>query len=108
MERLGYVDHPDVSQLRVDDVLLLRICWTRFLSDGYKFPFLSNGPWAGHCFDIVPLEQGGVSAVGNGWKDSTDEIVKQVMEAGLKIVPPVPPVPSEPSPSRRKRKRRGW
>jgi hypothetical protein len=76
----GYVDHPDVARLRVDDVLLLRICWIRSptLSNGEDmWLWLRHGSWAGHCFDIVPLEQGGVSAVGNGWKDSTDEIVKQ-------------------------------
>lgn len=40
--------------------------------------------WAGHCFDIVPLEQGGVSPVGDGWTDVTDEVVKQAMTVAEK------------------------
>jgi hypothetical protein len=89
-EGRGYVDHPDVAQLRIDDALLLRICWTRSpsqLDPLEALPELHCGPWAGHCFDIVPLKQGRASAVGDGWKDCTDELVKQAKMVAKRIVP---------------------
>src|SRR5436190_24145845 len=78
-ERGGYIDHPDVDQLRVDDVLLMRICWTRLPAwhEPDMWSCIYRGSWAGHCFDIVPLEKAGVLAVENGWRDTTDEVVKQ-------------------------------
>ena len=87
-ERLGYVDHPDAAQLRVDDVLLLRIFWIQLLPWEYRYPAepgLRRGAWAGHRFDIVPLNQAGVLAVGGGWKDSTDEVVKEAIAEAEKI-----------------------
>ena len=88
----GYVTHPDAENLRVDDILLMRICWTR--DDVYPLnnsakarqPY-HRGKWAGHCFDIVPLSQlaSGIFSdpenKSSEWKDCTDEIVKEALEA---------------------------
>lgn len=91
----GYVTHPDVQNLRVDDILLMRICWTRkdhfSHNDSLEMRQPSHqGKWAGHCFDIVPLDQltGEIGEIfsdpenkGSEWKDCTDEIVKEALEA---------------------------
>ena len=76
----GYVDHPDMPQLRVDDVLLLRICWTKFhpRRDSKVLRFRC-GAWAGHCFDIVPIEEASTVPRADGWKDRTDEVVREAM-----------------------------
>jgi hypothetical protein len=80
----GYVDHVDVPDLKIDDALLMRIAWSRKSmspTDVGVLDELVRGPWAGHCFDIIPLE----SAVHtedswNDWKDATNEIAEQVIQ----------------------------
>ena len=74
--RRGYVDHPECKGLRLTDILTVRIIWTEpFRSPG--FPGLDLcGRWAGHSFDIVPLDEN-PSALGKGWDDVTDAIVKE-------------------------------
>ena len=75
----GYVDHPGTcSRISLDAVLMLRICWTR-LSPWEEARGLGfyRGVWAGHCFDIVPFEEAATVPLVDGWKDSTDEVVKQ-------------------------------
>lgn len=76
-DKRGLIDHPKVK-LRIDDALLLRICWTSRFREcrSWKDPEalgICHGKWAGHAFDIVLLEQADV----NGWKDVTDSIVRQ-------------------------------
>ena len=81
--KMAHVDHPDSEWIRIDDVLMMRICWSRItrwasaeeqLPEAWKF-----GPWAGHSFEIVPQqEQTGLTAgEGREWRDVTLEVVKQ-------------------------------
>ena len=74
--RRGYVDHPECKGLRLTDILTVRIIWTQpFRSP--DFPQLDMcGRWAGHSFDIVPLDEN-PSPLGKGWVDVTDAIVKE-------------------------------
>jgi hypothetical protein len=85
MEMRGCVDCSDGRvKVRVDDVLLLRICWTKLESwDDREELGIYRGPWAGHCFDIVPREQLGR---GHGWRDCTDEVLKQARDVTEKMV----------------------
>ncbi|KAF2434466.1 hypothetical protein EJ08DRAFT_725382 [Tothia fuscella] len=75
----GYVLDTVGQRIRIDDILLMRICCTRY--SGGMFNSLENGVWAGHCFDIVELNADGKS--GNGkkceWRDCTAEVVKEAM-----------------------------
>ena len=68
--RRGYIDHPEIKGLRVDDVLMMRICWT------IRWCTPCSGQWAGHSFDIVALD-GNSSAIGEAWVDVTDAIVEE-------------------------------
>lgn len=75
---VGYVDHEALggNPLRVDDVLLMYICWTKVAprepSQELK---IDQGPWAGHCFDIVPEPED--DKLIDGWKDVTDQVVSE-------------------------------
>ena len=68
--RRGYIDHPEIKGLRVDDVLMMRIRWTNRLHTP------CSGQWAGHSFDIVALD-GNRSAIGEAWVDVTVAIVEE-------------------------------
>lgn len=82
-DRRGYIDHPNGFKVRLDDALLLRICWTKVSPWTDKEGLgIYRGSWAGHCFDIVPLDQAGI---GKGWKDSTNEILEQAMTVAKKL-----------------------
>jgi hypothetical protein len=80
----GYVDHVDFPSLRIDDVLLMRIGWSRRLSwerCDEAFDRLVRGPWAGHCFDIVPLDETlNTDSSWKDWMDSTDQIVREARD----------------------------
>ena len=72
----GLVDLPDAAGLTIEDVLLLRMCWTTLSEEDEADPskrFL-RGDWAGHRFDIVPLDD---AAVGDGWTDDTEAVLRQ-------------------------------
>jgi hypothetical protein len=60
--------------LRLDDVLIMRICWSR-QSNFREKGNLCRGKWAGHRFDIVMQE--GSLAKRDGWKNITAEIVSE-------------------------------
>ena len=72
---------PGAPWLRLDDVLLMRICWTTRLSFypnlGHNID-LRQGRWAGHCFEVVMVEDS--SGEGVVWKDVTGEIVSDARE----------------------------
>jgi hypothetical protein len=64
----GLVDYRDRRfKLKVDGVLLLRICWTKVRDwyDGEKLGIFQR-KWAGHCFDILPWERLDGE---EGWRD---------------------------------------
>src|SRR5271155_2067508 len=74
------VDVSSARWLRLDDVLIMRICWTTRFSyeekeDVKKGLYLYRGKWAGHRFDIVMQEDS--LAKMDGWKDITAEIVSE-------------------------------
>lgn len=82
----GYVDCGDARvKVRVDDILLLRICWTRVGHwDDREGLGIFRGKWAGHCFDIVPWEKLDGE---EGWRDCTEEVVEQAQEVAEKMLP---------------------
>ena len=75
---VGHVDHEALEgdSLRVDDVLLMYISWTNVIPEDPDDELkIDRGPWAGHCFDIVPeLED---DKLIDGWKDVTDQVVSE-------------------------------
>jgi hypothetical protein len=67
--------------LRLDDVLIMSICWTSSsnpLPDLKSGIDLNRGKWAGHRFEIVMVEAS--SAEADGWKDATGEMVSEARE----------------------------
>ena len=63
------------GKLALDDVLMMRTCWTspkyssaRFTNDVWQ------GKWVGHCFGIVLREE---MSEEEGWKDATSEILAE-------------------------------
>jgi hypothetical protein len=77
------VNVPSARWLRLDDVLIMRICWTTRFSyeereDIKKGLYLYRGKWAGHRFDIVMQEDS--LAKTDGWKDITAEIVSEAQK----------------------------
>ena len=65
------IDVPDAKWCRLDDILLLRICWT--MKDSYGTP-PDQGIWAGHCFDIIPT---GTENLLTEWTDVTPDVADQ-------------------------------
>ena len=74
--RRGHVDHPECKGLRLTDILTARIIWTQPFRSSFPPQFDMCGRWAGHTFDIVPLDEN-PSALGKAWVDVTDAIVKE-------------------------------
>ncbi|MCJ1472306.1 hypothetical protein MMC13_000953 [Lambiella insularis] len=83
----GFVDHAGGKWLRIEDVLLLRICWTKPSRFRKRSDTLGSGDdrgkWAGHCFDIIELAEKSLS----NWKDITDDIVKEVEQLRKQLDP---------------------
>jgi hypothetical protein len=74
--------------LRLDDVLIMRICWTTRSSyeekgDLKRGLHLYRGKWAGHRFDIVMQEDS--LAERDGWKNITAEIVSEAQKLQCSI-----------------------
>ncbi|KAI0727061.1 hypothetical protein C8Q72DRAFT_953622 [Fomitopsis betulina] len=71
-------DGPFTSNyLSLGHVLLTQICWSGDTDAAmmYEGP-ITRGPWAGHDFGITTVDNLGQDP----WKDSTEKIVKQVLE----------------------------
>ena len=75
----GCVDYPNGDWLSIDDAIMMRTCWTcRSLTyDGQEVDL--NGPWAGHCFDIVALDED-KSVTGDEWIDATEAVVDEAQQ----------------------------
>lgn len=72
---------PGLPWLRLDDVLMMRICWT--LNPGPPMYLqidsgLYRGKWAGHCFEVVMVEDASTEA--GVWTDVTRELVSEARE----------------------------
>lgn len=89
---LDFVDPSCATNLSLDDVLLMRFCWTRDFGPGYALPYgphpknmldFLQGPWASHAFDVLPIEDF-ADDLANGadvWTDVTSDVVRQAEEA---------------------------
>jgi hypothetical protein len=87
-ERKGQYVVPNAQWLRLDDVLIMRTCWTlttRFPPDLERSIDLNRGRWAGHCFDVVLVEASLAEA--DGWKDITGDILSEARELRCQIRP---------------------
>lgn len=86
--RRGLVDHPEARWLRLDDVLLMRICWTSLGHGGDDSEKLGiyRGQWAGHCFDIVALDADEL-VVNEEWRDITGRVVGESQQLLKQIDP---------------------
>lgn len=71
----------ETESLRVslEDVLLLRFCWT--LNDK-PYYLVERGSWAGHAFDIVLAEEEMPAMKQEGWEDITEDVGE---DAGRKL-----------------------
>lgn len=75
----GHVDHPRGPWLRLSEILTMRICWSQPYTAG-RYPLLNAfGQWAGHSFDIVPLNEAR-GTLGEAWIDVTDAIVEEAQK----------------------------
>ncbi|KAI9705162.1 MAG: hypothetical protein M1820_005309 [Bogoriella megaspora] len=82
----GYVTQNGkvLRWLRVDDVIVSRICWSKPPSapgpriDSQHIP--KQGPWAGHRFDIVAFGSKEFSDT-DGWTDITEQVVLAARDA---------------------------
>ena len=79
------IDVADVDWCRLDDILLLRICWT--MKDYYGKP-PDQGLWAGHCFDIIAASADDQFAE---WTDATLEIAEEAKALKLSVRHMLPP-----------------
>ena len=80
------VDDESIKWCRLDDVLLMRICWTMSMDTGLHVPMcgqgnprtsidVGQGEWAGHCFDVVMMELKSLQEI--GWTDVTSKIATE-------------------------------
>ncbi len=63
----------ELLRVSVEDVLLLRSCWT--LNDKAYY-LIERGSWAGHVFDIVLAGEEIPAMKQEGWKDITEDVVE--------------------------------
>jgi hypothetical protein len=72
-----FVDHATVKDLSIDHLLFVNISWGKLRPRPYGESLMaevSQGPWAGHSFDIVPLDRSGQPNA--SWIDVTERIVE--------------------------------
>ena len=82
-ETAAYLDHPNAGKLLVDDILMMKICWSRwkgFDDEDCVYRGVYRGVWAGHCFDIVEFDPDKLKAEDQGWNDCTDMIMEDFHE----------------------------
>ncbi|KAL3428476.1 hypothetical protein PVAG01_01985 [Phlyctema vagabunda] len=95
----GYITHAQVKNLHLNDVMLLNICWT---AKYRPWPHTSvsaeeqrlqlgkhQGPWAGHCFDIVPWTVQEQELDLEEWTDYTLIIVDHASKVATCHKPPI-------------------
>lgn len=82
--RKGIVSHvslPENKPLFLDDVLMMRLCWTLPPETDERNTGLARGTWAGHCFDIVHLGCGDEALLRQEkWSDVTEQVCVQAKE----------------------------
>lgn len=69
----------ELLRVSVEDVLLLRFCWTLKVKPYY---LIERRSWAGHAFDIVLAEEEMPAMKQEGWEDITEDVVE---DAGRKL-----------------------
>jgi hypothetical protein len=68
----------DGRQMKFEDVLMTKICWTSYTSHGDERFNLHRGAWAGHRFDIVTSEVHAQERSRSEWRDITNGVLKQL------------------------------
>ncbi|KAH8689163.1 hypothetical protein BGW36DRAFT_442400 [Talaromyces proteolyticus] len=78
----AYVDE-EALRISIDDILLLKIIWTRFPPFGYRKGLILHHPWAAHAFDIIDLDPREKDELDRdqSWKDITNDIIKEMGNA---------------------------
>jgi hypothetical protein len=75
---------PTSDSFRLDELLLLKICWTSIPSEGDRTLGVGRGSWSGHAFEILCMEaherEGGV------WRDVTEEVEAEASEVRRKAI----------------------
>ncbi|KAL9576591.1 MAG: hypothetical protein Q9212_006975, partial [Teloschistes hypoglaucus] len=74
------VDHLGEEEVKLDDALLMRICWT---TNGYQraVRWKNSDCWAGDRFEIVHCGLD-IMATGNeGWKDVTEQVASETIDS---------------------------
>ncbi|KAF8241563.1 F-box domain-containing protein, partial [Wilcoxina mikolae CBS 423.85] len=62
---------PVIRGIGFGEVVLLKTWWS---GKEYTPPGIRKGDWAGHCFDITPVEM----LKGAEWKDVSDEVAVEI------------------------------
>jgi hypothetical protein len=76
----AFVDHAKVKDVLIDLLLIMNISWGKHRPPTYGNSFLekiSQGTWAGHSFDIVPLDNS--KAQQSSWVDVTERSIEDAM-----------------------------
>jgi hypothetical protein len=79
-----YIHGPFINVLGFGEVVTSRICWSPDPSCSMNSDSITRGPWAGHCFDIVPhrllereIEQQ-KEKTQTSWRDISDDVASDI------------------------------
>jgi hypothetical protein len=76
----------NLQGLKLDDLLLMKICWTSIPSYGPDEKLgVHRGSWAGHRFDIVTLDVHQAEEKDSKWRDVTEEATKEARKLRQKV-----------------------
>ncbi|PGH27751.1 hypothetical protein AJ80_00539 [Polytolypa hystricis UAMH7299] len=81
----AYIDDSARTKMSLDDFLMQRIYWTRPIGNSKERLADSQRPWAGHCFDIVLLDNDELRS-DNRWKDITSSSMRKAIELQKRCV----------------------
>lgn len=86
----GFVNHPDAPWMRIDELLLTKICWGDEKSlfgrqERFHPERIGQGDWAGHRFEITPCDADFQAELDEqplkgGWRDVTSECVQEALK----------------------------
>ena len=73
-----FVHGPNIEVLGFAEILISRICWSNQGVFFGKDKDVARGIWAGHRFDITALLAHEQETENNGWKDISDESLREI------------------------------
>jgi hypothetical protein len=73
------------NEMKFEDVLIMKICWTSHASHGDEHLGIHRGVWAGHRFDIVTSEIHSLEAGLDKWRDITSKIAGELAALKTKL-----------------------